>query len=342
MANKPLATPPVGDLPVNWRNGQIVSVNGTATGLTAKHGYNYLMQKVNDGINALNEINNAFVELAELEDGRVPAAQLPAMLKTGIIRVTLPSAGWQSTSGGGAYGWRQDVTIAELQDIPDAVLIADINASASITSAIIDGWSKVSTVKGAEGAVLRFECFEDAPAVDIPLILSWFAPQSSTGGATQPYTEYETGSGGYIIGAAFYGGEVPRGAFSGSNGYGRLNTVRISEGCEAILDYSFSTSGITAISLPNSLKYIDGNAFLSCLLLEEITIPAAVEFIARFAFRNCTALKTVTFQGTPEEINANAFAGCSALLTINVPWAEGAVAGAPWGATNATINYNSL
>jgi hypothetical protein len=23
-----------------------------------------------------------------------------------------------------------------------------------------------------------------------------------------------------------------------------------------------------------------------------------------------------------------------------VPWAEGAVANAPWGATNATINYN--
>lgn len=27
-------------------------------------------------------------------------------------------------------------------------------------------------------------------------------------------------------------------------------------------------------------------------------------------------------------------------LTRGVPWAEGAVTNAPWGATNATINYN--
>lgn len=39
-------------------------------------------------------------------------------------------------------------------------------------------------------------------------------------------------------------------------------------------------------------------------------------------------------------IAADAFEGCTNLITINVPWVEGAVANAPWGATNATINYN--
>ena len=48
----------------------------------------------------------------------------------------------------------------------------------------------------------------------------------------------------------------------------------------------------------------------------------------------------LTFQGTPETISKTAFSGCSNLTTINAPWAEGAVANAPWGATNATINYN--
>jgi hypothetical protein len=28
------------------------------------------------------------------------------------------------------------------------------------------------------------------------------------------------------------------------------------------------------------------------------------------------------------------------LMTINVPWSEGEVINAPWGASNATINYN--
>jgi hypothetical protein len=30
------------------------------------------------------------------------------------------------------------------------------------------------------------------------------------------------------------------------------------------------------------------------------------------------------------------------ITTINVPWAQDAVANAPWGATNATINYNHV
>ena len=34
------------------------------------------------------------------------------------------------------------------------------------------------------------------------------------------------------------------------------------------------------------------------------------------------------------------FYECEKLTTINVPWSEGEVAGAPWGATGATINYN--
>lgn len=41
-----------------------------------------------------------------------------------------------------------------------------------------------------------------------------------------------------------------------------------------------------------------------------------------------------------DTIATDAFEGCTNLTAINVPWAEGAVANAPWGATNATINYN--
>ena len=70
------------------------------------------------------------------------------------------------------------------------------------------------------------------------------------------------------------------------------------------------------------------------------SLPDGIANIGNNAFYNCTNLTSLTFKSTPDAIASNAFSACTNLTTINVPWAEGAVAGAPWGATNATINYN--
>lgn len=51
-------------------------------------------------------------------------------------------------------------------------------------------------------------------------------------------------------------------------------------------------------------------------------------------------LSSITFNEKPEAIDVTLFANCPNLVEINVPWGEGEVAGAPWGATNATIHYN--
>lgn len=58
-------------------------------------------------------------------------------------------------------------------------------------------------------------------------------------------------------------------------------------------------------------------------------------------FNGCSNLTTVTFIGdTPASLASTVFKNCTALATINVPWSEGAVSGAPWGApNNPTINY---
>lgn len=84
-----------------------------------------------------------------------------------------------------------------------------------------------------------------------------------------------------------------------------------------------------------------GYQFYNCENLAITEIPASVIGIyGNFAFSNCKGLTTITFNGTPESIDSTVFNGCTNLLTINVPWAEGEVANAPWSATNATINYN--
>lgn len=60
---------------------------------------------------------------------------------------------------------------------------------------------------------------------------------------------------------------------------------------------------------------------------------------------NCAVIKII---GTCATLHTNAFSGMGAnvkvpeIPVIYVPWAEGAVANAPWGATKATIHYDTL
>lgn len=93
-------------------------------------------------------------------------------------------------------------------------------------------------------------------------------------------------------------------------------------------------------SLPSGVTNIDRSAFSGCTNLALTSLPSGVTNIGNNAFSNCFNLTSIVFEGTPTSIVSNAFAGCTNLTDIKVPWAEGAVAGAPWGATNATITYN--
>ena len=99
-------------------------------------------------------------------------------------------------------------------------------------------------------------------------------------------------------------------------------------------------SGLASVQLPSGVTEVGVSAFYECsnLLLE--SIPSSIATIRSYAFCKCLKLVDLTFKGTPGYIDPNAFSNCTNLTTINVPWAEGAVANAPWGATNATINYN--
>lgn len=92
--------------------------------------------------------------------------------------------------------------------------------------------------------------------------------------------------------------------------------------------------------LPEGVTTIGAYAFYYRTRLTLTELPNSLTTIGTCAFYGCTGITSITFKGAPTTIASNAFSGCTNLITINVPWAEGAVANAPWGATNATINYN--
>ena len=121
----------------------------------------------------------------------------------------------------------------------------------------------------------------------------------------------------------------------------QLSSVELSNKVKIIGYNAFSYCyNLVLQAFPSSLQVIDGGAFTKCEKITISHIPSGVKTISNYAFSYCNGLTNITFDGKPDTISASAFNSCTNLTTINVPWAEEAVANAPWGATNATINYN--
>lgn len=173
------------------------------------------------------------------------------------------------------------------------------------------------------------------------MAIKWTGIVSAGHKAKEPYAEYTVKSlstgGTAVTTFHFYGDEVPRNAFSKN---GDCDAIIIHEGCQGIGSEAFAEGYCLTLSLPNTLATISSYAFSKVLGLDSVTFPPSIQTVKPRSFYQCEDLQRVTFQGTPSEIASSAFDACLALKEIRVPWAEGAVAGAPWGATNATIIYN--
>lgn len=117
-------------------------------------------------------------------------------------------------------------------------------------------------------------------------------------------------------------------------------SVVIPEGITKIGLHAFDhCEQLKSVEMPDSVKSIGGYAFQTCGVLASIKMSANLESIGDNAFFKCCVLTSVELPASVTEINTTAFSRCDALTDIYVPWAEGAVEGAPWGATKATIHY---
>ena len=123
--------------------------------------------------------------------------------------------------------------------------------------------------------------------------------------------------------------------------YDNLKITSLPDSIRQINSYAFGyCTNIAITTFPVGIGKINNYCFTNCKGLTILDIPSNIVQIGAMAFQNCTNLISVTFEDVCA-IDPNAFSGCSqSNLVINVPWAEGEVAYAPWGASKATVNYN--
>ena len=106
-------------------------------------------------------------------------------------------------------------------------------------------------------------------------------------------------------------------AFSGCSG---LTSITIPNSVTSIGYYAFSgCSGLTSITIPNSVTSIGDGAFDYCTGLTSVTIPNSVTSIGGYAFSNCRGLTSVTIPKSVTSIGENTFEYCSGLTSITIP-----------------------
>ncbi|WP_291085832.1 leucine-rich repeat protein [Flavobacterium sp. BFFFF1] len=78
-------------------------------------------------------------------------------------------------------------------------------------------------------------------------------------------------------------------------------------------------TGLTSITIPDTVTNIDTDAFKECTSLIAVNISNSVTNIGSFAFIGCTQLYSVTIGNAVTSIGVGAFANCYALTSLTIP-----------------------
>lgn len=101
----------------------------------------------------------------------------------------------------------------------------------------------------------------------------------------------------------------------------------------------YNSTALEEVILPK-LGYIPPNMLSGCTALKQLDLPSA-KTISATILNGATAMEVLNIGPGVTSINSNAFGGTPDGMIINLPIEEGAISGAPWGATNAIINYDT-
>ena len=106
-------------------------------------------------------------------------------------------------------------------------------------------------------------------------------------------------------------------AFSNSG----ITSITILDSVTTIGNSAFQQTGITSITIPDSVETIGSNAFLNCSGLTSVTLPTNPLFtsIVSGAFYKCSSLTSIDLGNSVTTIGSNAFSQCTSLTSITIP-----------------------
>ena len=98
-----------------------------------------------------------------------------------------------------------------------------------------------------------------------------------------------------------------------------LTSVTIGNSVTSIGDDAFHwCSGLPSVTIPNSVTSIGDGVFEGCSGLTSVTIPNSVTSIGYRAFYECSGLTSVTIPNSVTSIVGDAFDGCDGLTSVHI------------------------
>ena len=119
----------------------------------------------------------------------------------------------------------------------------------------------------------------------------------------------------------------------------KLKKIIMTSGNKIDNNTFYGCSGLTSITIPNSVTSIGDAAFYGCSGLTSITIPNSVMRIGSVAFSECSGLKSITIPNSVTSIGVRAFINCNK-LTINCEAASKPTGWEyDWNYSNRPVNW---
>ncbi len=99
-----------------------------------------------------------------------------------------------------------------------------------------------------------------------------------------------------------------------------ITSISIPNSVTNIADFAFSIcTGLKSVSIPNSVTKMGDDVFYYCSSLTSVTYPDSVTIIGNGTFYHCNSLTSVTLGNAVTSIGTTAFYGCGALTSVNIP-----------------------
>ena len=266
------------------------------------------------GCNSLDEIIVAEGNPVYHSVGNCIIETASKTLIAGCKSSVIPDDGSVTSIGNGAFRGCSGLTSIVIPDSVTSIGNGAFRGCSGLTSITIPG----SVTNIGNGA---FEYCSSLTNITVP-----FVGEKANGTGAMHF--------GYIFGASDYsynndyvpkslkeviitgGTSIGSYAFSECSG---LTSVTIPDSVTSIGYYAFSgCSGLASVTIPDSVTSIDSWAFDGCSGLTNITIPDSVTSIGYYAFSGCSGLTSVTIPDSVTSIDSWAFDGCSSLTNVTI------------------------